>query len=196
MKADCCALRAPAIRDGIRTPAYRPSSSFRPLLPSPHRLAMKADCCALRAPAIQDGIRTPAYRPSSSFRPARTMPIWSCMQACAHIVAVRDFHRKKKQFRRFFFSRQNCYSLSSSHFLIPLLNILQIMSGIFPLPPARLPRQTAARRSCSPTARRSGTRHSPSCCTASIRFPYRLCSGNGSPPVSVPRSEAAVSVLR
>ena len=103
MKADCCALRAPAIRDGIRTPAYRPSSSFRPLLPSPHRLAMKADCCALRAPAIRDGIRTPAYRPSSSFRLARTMPIWSCMQACAHIVAVRDFHRKKKQFRRFSF---------------------------------------------------------------------------------------------
>ena len=95
MKADCCALRAPAIRDGIRTPAYRPSSSFRPRLPSPHRLAMKADCCALRAPAIRDGIRTPAYRPSSSFRLARTMPIWSCMQACAHIVAVRDFHRKK-----------------------------------------------------------------------------------------------------
>ena len=93
MKADCCALRAPAIRDGIRTPAYRPSSSFRPLLPSPHRLAMKADCCALRAPAIRDGIRTPAYRPSSSFRPLLPSPHRLAMKAdcCAlRAPAIRD----------------------------------------------------------------------------------------------------------
>ena len=103
MKADCCALRAPAIRDDIRTPAYRPSSSFRPLLPSPHRLAMKADCCALRAPAIRDGIRTPAYRPSSSFRPRlpNVRTLWRASPPKSS-AAWQHFHRKKKAVPTFF----------------------------------------------------------------------------------------------
>ena len=115
MKADCSALRAPAVAASICNPGYRPTCRYRLARPistscgmrashslclpsgafkvSPHAghcpapPRMKASCSALCAPAAAAGINNPPYRATCRYRLARPIST-SCGMQASHSLCL------------------------------------------------------------------------------------------------------------